>query len=359
MFKNKKIFISLISIHEGGAGEFLSEAIKYYPNFIKIYPRSYFSHFFYLNRMFNKIQKILIYLAIQVIFKFKVKNIVLYHVQSIKYKFCVKLLKKAEEVEIWVLDASFFCKQSYNSYHGNVCRRCFDNFNPHEDCAHFPASFNNDQDYLEFINLLKKKDNLTFFCQNIEYKNMLIKKFKKPKVKIISLNSDNLRSFSINYNLKCHKDYLYDIAFHANFIPAKGSDYFLQFVEIKKDLKFFLPLSKNNVLEKKFVNMQTKIISWNEELISIYEKSKIIFCTSFWTHPSEFALLKSMLMSKVVAVLKLEDSFINNLPDNCVLKLDGILDNDLVKIEKVLSNPDLMLQIGKNAKSFAKSFILK
>jgi hypothetical protein len=359
MLSNKNFFISVTPIYYGGAGDFLSEVIKYYPKFIKLYPRSYFRKIKILNRIFSKIQIIFINIIINTISKINIKCLVLFHVQSINYKLCSKLISKAEEIEFWVLDAVIFCKKSYNSYGGKVCFKCFHNFEPFEDCFHFPDLHNTDSEYKKFHDLLiEKEKNITYICQNDNYVKIVNKKFKNSKTVLRTLVFNELRDFAINYNKKIFKDYSFDVSFHANFAEAKGINYFLKIVETKKNLKFFLPHYDDKIFNE-LNNLVIKNYRWGNRLIEYYEKTKIILCPSFWTCPPEAAVIKSMLMGKVVGIIDAQYSFSNEIPDNAVLKLTGILSNDIEKIDKILSSDETLFQISNNAREWSRRYILK
>jgi hypothetical protein len=358
MFSNKNFFISVTPIYYGGAGDFLSEVIKYYPKFIKLYPRSYFRKIKILNRIFSKIQIIIINIIINIISKINIKRLVLFHFQSINYKLCSRLISKAQEIEFWVLDAVIFCKKSYNTYDGKVCFKCFDYFEPFDDCFHYPNLKNTDSEYKKFYDLLiKREKNITYICQNDNYIKLVNKKFENSKTILRTLIFDELRDFAINYNKKIFKNYSFDISFHGNFHEAKGVKYFLNIVKNKKDLNFFLPHYDENILNE-FNNLVIKNYRWGNRLIEYYEKTKIILCPSFWTCPPEAAVIKSMLMGKVVGIIDSEYSFSNEIPDNAVLKLTGILSKDIEKIDKILLNEDIQFHISNNAKEWSRRYIL-
>jgi len=68
------------------------------------------------------------------------------------------------------------------------------------------------------------------------------------------------------------------------------------------------------------------------------ENSKIILCPSIWTYPVESAVIKSLFMKKAVAIINSKYSFSEVIPDDCIIKLTGNLNEDTIILSNILSN---------------------
>ena len=118
--------------------------------------------------------------------------------------------------------------------------------------------------------------------------------------------------------------------------------------------KFFLPSHKNFIGLS--LNTIIKNISWGKTFVDEIKKTKIILCPSLWTYPVESALIKSMLLKKAVAIIDIKNSFSEEIPNDCVIKLTGDINKDSV-ILKFFLNEKKYLKIANNGFNWATSYL--
>jgi len=353
MIRVNQLFVSLIPTKYGGAGDYLEEILKNYYEYKKFIIPNFFMKIWILNRVyvffFRYFYKFFLKLFLKV---FSVNKLVIFHQQSIGYNLTTSLILNSNDIEFYILDSNFFCKKSYNEYNSKTCFKCFENFDPYDDCIHQPYEAN-DLDYIKFINTLRDQEKkITFLVQTQGYKKILINKFPLAKVKKLKMKHDrliydNIESFD-------SKNFSYDFFFHAHITTPKGLKYFFRLAKKMHNKKFFLPSNKNFIGLS--LNIIVKNISWGKTFVEEIKKTKIILCPSIWTYPVESALIKSMLLKKAVAIIDVKNSFSEEIPNNCVIKLTGDIENDSAILKSFL-NEKKYLKIANNAFNWATNYL--
>jgi hypothetical protein len=149
---------------------------------------------------------------------------------------------------------------------------------------------------------------------------------------------------------------VYDFGFHANLIDAKGLSYFLDLARAIPDAVFFIPTPAIKILPM-LVNLEAISSTWATGLELRLRQCKIVLCPSLWTAPVEAAVIKTMLLRKVVGLVKAPFSFANQLPDVCYIELTGNCDKDSVLLIAHLKNPGNLEQIASNGYEWASEYI--
>ena len=193
MIKISKLFVSMIPVKHGGAGDYLEEVLKNYNEYRKFIVPNFFIKIWILNRacvfFYRNFYKIFLNLFLKV---FSVNKLVIFHQQSISYNLTTLLILNSKDIEFYILDTNFFCKKSYNEYDNKSCFKCFENFKPYEDCIHHPYKAK-DLDYIKFVNTLQDQEKkITFLVQTEGYRRMLINKFPLARVKKLKMKHDRL-----------------------------------------------------------------------------------------------------------------------------------------------------------------------
>ena len=336
MIRLNKIFVSIIPENHGGAGDYLVEVKKDYPDFKFFITPNFFLKKKIFNRVsvffFSKIFKLLLNLIIRFI---KINKLVIFHQQSIGYKLTKTLIDESDQVDFYVVDTNFFCKKSYNEHENMPCFRCLEKFQPFENCKHEPYK-ENDKDYLGFIDsLYKKKGSVKFIVQTIGFKKLILKKYFDSDVVIKKMTHPKLIIDDINHQENLFK---YDFSYHAHLTAPKGFNYFLDLSKKMKKFQFFLPSNKNLHINQ--FNLENKKLEWGSELIDVLLKSKIILCPSLWTYPVESAVIKSLNLGRAVAIIDTEFSFANEIPDNAIIKLKGDVEIDSKILKDIIDNEE-------------------
>ena len=335
MIRIKRIFISLLPIRFGGAGDYLHEINKEYLEYTKIITPNILKKYKIINRIIIIILSHFLKYFLKIFVNFiSIDNLVIFHQQSIGYDLVAKLINKSKKIQFFVLDSNFFCKKSYNEYNDNVCFAYYEKFKPHYDCYHHPYISENDDGYKKFTKALKiNMEKIEFIVQTVGYSELVKKKFNKSNVKLKKMYHEKLININ-NYIDKSLNEFNYDFFYHAHLTPPKGINYFYKLSNLMPDKKFFLPSHKNHKVVNK--NISFKKLYWGEEFIYTLNNSKIVLCPSIWTYPVESAVIKSLLMKKAVAVINSKYSFSEVIPDDCIIKLTGNLKEDTSILSNIL-----------------------
>jgi hypothetical protein len=341
-------------LNQGGGGDYLAEIIKKYEGYKFIAPLNFTKGNGILYKIGLALQTLVIRIIIIILTLFRlVDKLVIHHPQSLSYKFTSALINSANKIDYWVIDASFFCKKSYNSRNGESCIRCIEHFQPFDDCNHFPR-FSNESSYINFLNSIEKnKEKINFIVQTDGYKKLILKRYgvksKVEKVKMI------INSFYLIKN-EGDKKIEYDFGFHANTLEAKGYFYFLSLAKKNHKKIFFIP-SKYDLDYVKYKNLVSKNLSWENGLKEELLKCRIIICPSLWLNTVEAGVIKSMLLGKPVALVGIENGFSEDLPENSFIKLTGNTHDDSIILSQYLGDIKALNRVGKKGKEWAKNYI--
>lgn len=355
MIQINKIFISLTPIGYGGAGDYLHEINKEYLDYTKFITPNFFLKFKLINRIFIKIFSVLLKIFLKIFVRLiKIESLVIFHQQSIGYDLSSQFILRSNNIKLYVLDTNFFCKKSYNEYNNKPCFSCYNNFKPYDDCFHHPRGKENDSDYVNFLKILSiKVKNIQFIVQTTGYKKLIQDKFQTSNVLLKKMLHDKLKFNNDSLDNKI-KNFKFDFFYHAHISPAKGVNYFCNLANLMPDKKFFLP---NNYNYKKISNnVYLKKINWGKKFIDEINNSKIILCPSVWTYPVESSIIKSMLLKKGVAIIDSKYSFSELIPDNCIIKLTGNLDEDVLILANIIKR-NAYTDYGKNGYEWVMKYL--
>jgi hypothetical protein len=356
---NLRLLVSTIPPGHGGAGDYLQTVIKRYNSHIIITPK-FWSLFGvknkYLRRIVYAVEILTIKSLLEIISRiFEIKSLVLYHPQTLGYALSKRLINKSNFVDFWVVDASFFCKKSYNVLNGRECLRCISTYNPDITCDHFPRR-QLDSDYIEFIKTLREnKKNIRYIVQTSGYVDLVSKSINPENIIISKMIFDEFKSIE-KYKFQSSK-MLYGIAYHANPIEAKGYEYTHRLASKLPDVSFIFPnrpIPCNLPLK---INCSYKPCTWNDGLKNILSASSIVICPSLWSAPVEASVIKTMLLKKPVAIIKNKYSFSSNLPSEVFIELTGNENMDSLHLRSLLNAPEKLKVIAENGYKWAREYI--
>ena len=307
--------------------------------------------------------KTFFYKIIQIFPKSKIENVevILFHPQSIGLDIVTNIIKK-NKVYFYVLDNFLFCKKSYNYIQGNgPCISCLKDRNAHIEykCNFFPNNYGQDQ-YDNFIYEIKKNlKNISFLTQNDNQSKLLVKNFGKDIIinevgMLIDLPKIKTKASTIYKN--------YDFLYHNTLTEAKGLLYFIELASYLMDYSFVIPYSKQQVKKilpelKEYNNLEFLSVTWNTGLLHILENCKIVINPSLWSSPVEGALLKSIFYNGTVAVVDIEYSFQQELPNNVVIKLTKDIEESKEMLLDIINSKQKISQIKKISKTWYNEYI--
>lgn len=345
-----KIFATMITPGIGGAGDYLELIIKNYDGYVKIHPINFKVRNIYVRKILSEFQIVILKVLFLFLKNFKIKELVIYHPQTIGYKISNKLINSSYKIIYYILDASIFCIKSYNHRNLKECEKCIQKIDPYKDCSFFPRN-NSQTDFIYHNELLRKKlESITFITQTKGYIEILKKMFGSNVIfSLEKMRFDKLKT--LNYkpiNLK-----KYDFIFHGNNLPAKGSDYVISLAKKTPSRIFLMPFNGNNK-----GNLIFKNTNWDSGLQEEISSSKIVLCPSFWSAPLEASILKTMLLKTPVALYSNQYSASKTLiPAKCFINLCGDVNKDVILLKKIINDESLLNSIKQNAYDWAKNYI--
>ncbi len=278
------------------------------------------------------------------------KKIIIIHPQSLGFNLFFRLLDH-NDVSIYVVDNSFFCIKSNNFRHPiGECLDCLGNVNNcHESCQPSPIRY----DKLENLNYLRRykeySPEINFFAQNYSQSVLLMKHFEEFKsIEIIGMNTGEIKLYknersNVIYCEKEQDNIWPDIVYHGVASYAKGIEYILKLARELKNYTFLIPEDQKtveNYLGSHIAinNIVFEKCTWETGLKEYVIKSKLTICPSLWSAPIEGALIKSMVYSPMTAAVSTQYGFVNDIPEDLILKLDSDPKQASISIIKYLKD---------------------
>lgn len=354
-----QVIASTIPVGYGGAGDYLSHIAMTHADHVLISPKL-------AGRVKNpKWLQVAVYafevLAIKAMLHLLtslrlIRAVVIHHPQSLGYWLTRKLIRNSEQVDYWVLDASFFCKQSYNHHDQQPCTRCLKTYDPYQDCRHFPNRFVTKGTYLKFrANLQDRADRIVFHVQTDSYRRLVSTGI--PTATTILKDKMLVPSF---YTCAARPagGQTHDFLFHANPVSAKGYDYFLALARALEQRSFFVP-SKHSAAVGELTNVSFEDVNWSNGLQDRIARSRVVLCPSLWSAPVEAAVVKSFLLGKPVGLVASAYSLANELPEGCFIPLTGNAAADAAALERIVSDQAALERIAAAGRDWAERYIAK
>lgn len=291
-------------------------------------------------------------------------TVILFHPQSLGLQNSINLILNNRKIYIYVLDNFFFCKRSYNCLDNSntACLLCLNDIRHSIDnkCLTFPNEYS-DEEYFNFIQVLKNNlHKIIFLTQNNGQSDLLKLKFNQEiNIKKIGMFTGE---FSVEDNVENPLLFDYDILYHNTLSNAKGIKYFIDLCSLMPDFSFVIPYSKKEV-EKcvgkiDCANIYYFPCNWENGLLQLVLKSKIIIVPSLWSAPIEGSLLKSLFYGNTVALLNQEYSFSIELPNDIYLRLtQNTYESAKILTSALNNNISLKVDAVKWIKKFVKENI--
>jgi len=350
-----KILISTIPKGYGGAGDYLGVVMERYRKegyhlltpwlASKLIGRDIFRVAYFLDTIFIKLISLLLSFM-------KNESVVIYHPQTIGYSLSTRLIEGADRVIFYLLDSVFFCIKSYNCRKGHECLNCIRGVNIYGDCVSFPRNASIES-YKDFNRALRKfKTKTVFVCQNNQQRRLLHDSISGANSKIEKMITSELLGLQ---DAKCtQSEFNYDFCFHGNMLDAKGYSFAIELSKELEGFSFVFPFKNNNTNIK---NVTYQPCSWSSGLKELVCMSKIVLCPSLWSTPVESAVIKSMLLGKVVAIVENKYSLAKDLPNDVVIKLTGNIHTDALMLKCIITNEAKIKEIGNKARKWARRYV--
>lgn len=345
-----KILLTAITPGIGGAGDYLIH-IKNNFDGVVISPLKVFKKNNFCQKFISQSGAIVIKFLGLIFPIFYKGHLTIYHHQTLGYFITRHLLSSMNKIDFYVLDASFFCKKSYNFLNNKACFNCLKTFNPDITCKSFPRVAKTSR-ILSFRNqLLKSKDKIVFIVQTASHRSLIQDSFLKSSRVVIR----KMKHPKLDFQFPSLSKYTeYDFVFHGNNLDAKGANYVLNLSMKMKKQTFFFPFKVNELLKNCFY----KQTNWDGDLIDALMNCKIVLCPSLWSAPIESSIIKTMLLNKPVAIVKSDYSAsVSEYPSNAFIQLNGNIELDRKILENYLDSPKELKKISNNAYLWAKKYL--
>lgn len=256
------------------------------------------------------------------------KKIIIIHPQTIGWRLTLHLIKK-NKVTWYLIDNSFFCIRSYNFRKSKgECIDCIGNVNNcSEECVPFPVKISKKTNLVILNEIFKYKDSIQFYCQNASQERLLKLHFgENVKSKVLGMNTGEVDS-NISKDVVPKNLIHFKIVYHGSLVASKGIKYFIELSKYLPNCKFYIPYEKSeveNALGQTIISDNLIFIgcSWESGLKDLVVNSFITICPSLWSSCVEGAVLKSLKYSRNVAMVSTQFGFVNDLPNDIILKLD-------------------------------------
>ena len=255
-------------------------------------------------------------------------EIVLFHPQHLGFQNFLHLVENNRKAGVFVLDASFFCIQSYNHRNGRVgeCIDCLGDVSKcATECRPMPAHYGREEN-LEYLRRFKLiSDRVEFFVQCPSYGRLLERHFGTH----VRWHFVGMRIPGVLEKLNeavLHSSGGYDVVYHASPLPAKGLRFALELARRLRHRTFLFPDSRDTV--RQFAsgapipdNATCKPLRWNTGLKEEVERCALVLCPSLWSASVEGALIKSIAHNGNVAAVSSEFGFEQEVPSAGILRL--------------------------------------
>lgn len=257
--------------------------------------------------------------------------IILFHHQYIGPRFCEGIIKKrGQNTWLFLLDSGFFCIRSYNhiEYSDCECLQCIGakwGSIYVNNCKPCPTRDWRLVEFLKNLWLCVNEGHLHIFTQNGNQKLLAKKHFgNKAKIDVVGLwTSDLLTIDEIAKLRKTAKNKETNfILFHGNPLSVKGVYYTLALAKNCAEIPFVFPFKKSRLT---FTNLPSNChftdVRWNCGLMDLTLNARIVLAPSLFSAPIESAFIKSMMLSRAVAVVDIRSAYSSEVASSIVLRL--------------------------------------
>ena len=308
------------------------------------------------NRFVSRLISIIdsyIFLRLRLFFLPKDARITLISQQYLGYLNVKYVLKNFKNINLYLMDNSWFCLSSYNHI-SNTNKACFSclggeyHWSAKNSCKPLPI-YRSRNNYLKLNKLISLYSNeINFIFLSNQNQQLALRHFGQH------INSKIMPHITEELNpnrfepLRKDSTSVFDFVLHAADIEVKGLEYSLQLALHLKEYSFYIPTNKVVDLP----NVETGYVNWENGLKNIVANSRFILTPSFWSYTPETSTLKSFLHNGCVGLIQDEFNYSNDIPDEAYVKLSGDPSKDSVMLRKVLSDNELMNTLKMRSKSF-------
>ena len=261
------------------------------------------------------------------------KRVLLLHPQDIGFAATLKIIKFMRgNCWIYLLDSSFFCIRSYNFMptETSACLRCLADADQYParifGCAPFPRQTFSAMTFVRKLQALARSGKVHFLSQNQRQAALAEQQFG-VNVPVVGLWTAELERSLVDETTEVTAPAAaanrWDVVFHGNDIPAKGSRWAFSVAQHAPGLSFLFPFKCPPDIRDIPQNCDFVEMNWMNGLKEAVSGCQVALSPSLWSAPIEGALVKNIRYAPVTAVAKNETGFSDEIPDNVVLHLEN------------------------------------
>jgi len=251
-----------------------------------------------------------------------------------------KLLRRRRQLNlithIYMLDSFVFCRRSYNHIdsENSPCLRCVNS----EDfaiadqlgCEPWPKADDEAPSLISDLKEFVSTGAVHIYAQNSAQVELSRAHFgASAAIEKIGLWCSDWEAHFDNFaehGILNHESGPYDIVYHGSRDLAKGLGWTLSLARKTPDLNYLIPLDRGTADFIGPPNTTIRPMRWEEGLFDAVKGARMTIAPSLWSAPCEGGLIKSILTSRLCAVVENPGAFSGEIPDNVVLKLPQDLD---------------------------------
>jgi len=276
------------------------------------------------------------------------ERVLLLHPQDIGFAAALSIIKFMRgNCWIYLLDSSFFCIRSYNSMptETSACLRCLTDANQYAakvfGCAPFPRQTFSALTFVRKLRALARSGKVHFLAQNQRQANLAEQQFA-INVPVVGLWTAELERSLVNDTVKAKQPVLaetcWDVVFHGNDIPAKGSRWAFSVAKHAPGLSFLFPFRCPPDIKDFPENCDFVEMNWMNGLKEAVTGCHVALSPSIWSAPIEGALIKNIKYAPVTAVAKNATSFSDEIPNDVVLHLENRPEMAAVQLAEIVAS---------------------
>lgn len=265
-------------------------------------------------------------------------RLVLIHPQTIGASWVLDLVGRRERTDVFVVDASYFCRSSYNHRAGGACLDCLGTRGGPAlaaGCRRFPVDDPAVDRLVTELPALAAAGRVRFFVQNATAAHLLRRHCgAQAEVGIVGLWADEWLEPPPEVGLSPRA---WDVVFHGADEPAKGSRWALRLAADCPGRRFLFPFARPRAVAAP-ANADFVACNWTSGLGREVARAGLVLNPSLWSAPIEGALVKSLRWGRRVAVAPAAGSYGSELPDGLVLRLPEDVAAAAVAVETALDS---------------------
>jgi hypothetical protein len=256
------------------------------------------------------------------------QDAVLLHPQTLGARRTIDFVRRRNRPPVlFLLDSSYFCIRSYNHIpdENRPCLRCLGGrFEAiaEQKCSAFPVQDLYAKSFVKELRGLVREGRLSLVAQCATQAKLAERHFGVQHIPVVGLWTADWECLMAPLSAQTPQtDAKWDIVFHGFWVAAKGASWVLEVARNSPKLRFLFPFAQPASLSDAPANCAFVPMTWDTGLAEAARSASVVLVPSLWSAPVEGALLKSIAVSRAVAVVENSTAYAAELPHDLVLTL--------------------------------------